>query len=69
MSKKKTIPSYYAGLVEKEQMKPFYQSDKKALAELKKSVAAMKKELGTHPAPEIASNSGALKSRLCGGKP
>lgn len=66
--KKRPITSF-AALAEKEQMKPFYQSDKKALADLKKAVAAMKKELGTHPAPEIASNSGALKSRLCGGKP
>jgi len=69
MSKKKTIPSYYAGLVEQAQMQPFYQSDRKALAELKKDVAAMKKELGTHPAPEIESHSGALKSPLGNIKP
>jgi len=50
-------------------MQPFYQSDRKALAELKKDVAAMKKELGTHPAPEIESHSGALKSPLGNIKP
>lgn len=66
--KKRPITSF-AALAEKEQMKPFYQSDKKALADLKKAVAAMKKELGTHPAPEIESHSGALKSPLGNIKP
>lgn len=64
MKKQKTIPSF-AALAEKEQMKPFYQSDRKALADL----AAMKKELGAIPTPEIASDSGALRSPLGDLKP
>lgn len=63
MSKKKTIPSY-AALAEKERMKDFmaYRPDRKAMAELKKILDA-------YPTPEIASNSGALKSPLGDIKP
>lgn len=63
MSKKKTTPSY-AALAEKERMKDFmaYRPDRKAEAELKKLLDAYR-------APEIASNSGALKSQLGDIKP
>lgn len=66
---KKRPTTSFAALAEKEQMKPFYQSDRKVLAELKKAVAAMRKESGAIPAPEIASDSGALRSPLGDIKP
>ncbi len=63
MSKKKTIPSY-AALAEKERMKDFmaYRPDRKAMAELNKILDAC-------ATPEIASDSGALKSPLGNIKP
>lgn len=66
---KKHPTTNFAALVEQAQMQPFYQSDKEGVAGLKKAVAAMKKELEAYPAPEIASNSGALKSPLGDIKP
>lgn len=61
---KKRPTTSYAALAEKERMKDFmaYRPDRKAMAELKKI-------LDTYPAPEIESNSGALKSPLGDIKP
>lgn len=62
MSKKNLTNTERVELQRQKELEVFFKLDDKA-------DKALKKEIASYPAPKIERHSGALRSRLCGGKP